>query len=88
MAFLPLVAYGRIHEDGRMHPTLLDELVRERWNEMHRLASADRRISSHTVPSWRRRAGQVLAAIAVAVSVPASHRAQSREQVGAALCLE
>jgi hypothetical protein len=88
VSFLPLVSRPGYREDDAMHPYLVDELVRERWSELHRLSAAERSMASHAVPGWRRRAGRALATLAVALSVPPPRRAESRQQVGAALCLE
>lgn len=88
VSYLPLVCFPGVREDEVMNPYLVDELVRERWSELHRLSAAERSIASQTVPGWRRRAGRALATLAVALSVPPPHRAESRQQVGAALCLE
>ena len=71
-----------------MHPYLVEAQVRERWSELHRLTAADRSTASYAVAGWRRRTGRALATLAVSLSVPPPHRAESRQQVGAALCLE
>jgi hypothetical protein len=78
----------RTEENRHMHPYAIDVMVEERRRELHRLARQDTAARQLAVPGWRRRAGRSLAALAVAVGVPAAHRPATRGRIDAALCLE
>ena len=71
-----------------MHPYVIDHMVEERRHELHRLAGLDSVARELSVPRWRRRTGRGLAALAVAVGVPAAHRPATRGRIDAALCLD
>lgn len=71
-----------------MHPYVIEEMVRERRNELQRLATHDRRGEEHPVRPWRGLAGRALASLAVVVGVPRVHRRPVRQHVTAALRLE
>jgi hypothetical protein len=71
-----------------MHPYAIEEMVRERQEELQRLAADDRRGEERGVHPWRGLAGRCLASLAVLVGVPRVHRRPVRQHVTAALRLE
>lgn len=67
-----------------MHPYVIDQMVEERRQELHRLSWAD-----HGRPSaWRTNASRALVAVAVRLGVPRPQRTTTRDRVVAALGLE
>ena len=66
----------------------IDEMVQERVEELHRLSRLDAGARQSTVPAWRRRVSRRLAALAVAVGVPARERPVTRGRIDAALCFD
>ena len=66
----------------------IDEMVQERVEELHRLSRLDAGARQSAVPAWRRRMGRSLAALAVAVGVPARQRPVTRSRIDAALCFD
>jgi hypothetical protein len=85
MSFLPLVSDRRPDDHGPMHPYAIDHMVQERIQELHRLARLDAGTRHLTLPPWRRRVGRRLAALGVAVGVPAVHRPTALGRIDAAL---
>jgi hypothetical protein len=64
-----------------MHPYVIDRMVEERRQELHRLSRLD-----HAGPgAWRASASRALVAVAVRLGVPASQRPTARDRVVAAL---
>ena len=64
-----------------MHPYVIDRMVEERRQELHRLSGLD-----HARPgAWRASASRALVAVAVRLGVPAPQRTATRDQVVAAL---
>lgn len=84
MTFLTLAVSVRAEENGHMHPYVIDKMVEERRQELHRLS----RLDTGRPGRWRTKAGRGLAALAVAVGVPAPQRPATRGLIDAALCLD
>jgi hypothetical protein len=64
-----------------MHPYVIDRMVEERRQELHRLSRLD-----HAAPgAWRTSASRALVAVAVRLGVPAPQRTTTRDRVVAAL---
>jgi hypothetical protein len=67
-----------------MHPYVIDRMVEERRQELHRLSRLD-----HPRPgAWRSTASKALVAVAVHLGVPRPERTTTRERVVAALGFE
>jgi hypothetical protein len=67
-----------------MHPYVIDRMVDERRQELHRLSRLD-----HARPgAWRTSASRALVAVAVRVGVPQPQRTTTRDRVVAALGVE
>ena len=67
-----------------MHPYVIDRMVEERQQELHRLSRAD-----HARPgAWRTNASRALVAMAVRLGVPRPQRTTTRDRVVAALGFE
>jgi hypothetical protein len=81
MSFLTLAGSSRPEENGHMHPYVIDRMVEERRQELHRLSRLD-----HARPgAWRTSASRALVVVAVKVGVPAPQRTTTRDRVVAAL---
>ena len=64
-----------------MHPYVIDRMVAERQQELHRLSRMD-----HARPgAWRTNASRALVALAVHLGVPRPQRTTTRARVVAAL---
>ena len=64
-----------------MHPYVIDRMVEERQQELHRLSRLD-----HAGPgAWRTNASRALVALAVRLGVPRPQRATARDRLVAAL---
>jgi hypothetical protein len=89
MSFLPLAGSRRPDEHEGMHPYAIEGQVRERQEELLRLARADHGVRDARraagVRPWRQRAGRALLAAAVAVAVPGPRRRTVRRQATTAL---
>ena len=67
-----------------MHPYVIDRMVAERQQELHRLSRMD-----HARPrAWRTNASRALVGLAVRLGVPRSQRTTTRDRVAAALGFE
>lgn len=64
-----------------MHPYVIDRMVEERRQELHRLSRMDRAGPG----AWRTSASRALLALAVHLGVPRPQRTTTRDRVGAAL---
>ena len=74
-----------------MHPYTLDGMVKDRQQELARLACAGRNARlarTQRLPAWRRAAARALAAVTVAVGVPRSYRRVAQRRVTTALGFE
>lgn len=71
-----------------MHPYTADKMVKERQQELLRLARAERSVRNARrtrLPAWRRVAGRALVAATVAVGVPRGRRRAAQRRVTTAL---
>jgi hypothetical protein len=84
MSFLTLAGSSRPEENRHMHPYVIDPMVAERQQELHRLSRLD-----HARPgAWRANASRALVALAVHLGVPRPQRATTRDRVVTALGFE
>ena len=64
-----------------MHPYVIDRMVEERRQELHRLSRLDRARPG----GWRTNASRALVALAVHLGVPRQQRTATRDRVATAL---
>lgn len=67
-----------------MHPYVIDRMVEERRQELHRLS----RLDAGRPGRWRANASRALVAVAVHLGVPRPQRTTTRDRVAAALGLQ
>ena len=67
-----------------MHPYVIDRMVEERQQELHRLS----RLEPDRPGAWRTNASRALVALAVRLGVPRPQRTTARDRVVAALGFE
>ena len=64
-----------------------EQMIDERQQEIVRMRRGTR-TAVPPVPGWRRRAGQALVAMGVAVAVPSTRRRAATREAAGILCLE
>lgn len=84
MAFLTLADFKRAEENSHMHPYVIDRMVEERRQELHRLS----RLDPARPRAWRASASRALVVVAVHLGVPRPQRTSTRDRVVAALAHE